>query len=69
MPVSHYAPVAHPATYEPGHWEQATEYVGGRIVPVDRWVRHCPYHPFIEVRGVAGCERCAVEPQPSEDGR
>lgn len=60
-PVSHYPPVAHPETFEPGHFEDATEYVGGRIVPVSKWIRHCPYHAYIELRGVKPCERCEEE--------
>lgn len=63
MPVSHYPPVAHPETFEPGHWEDDVDYdAKGKLVPVSRWVRHCPYHAYIELRGTAGCERCKSEP-------
>lgn len=67
MPVSHYPPVRHPETSEPGHWEGDMEYLSGKLVPVDRWIRHCPYHPFIELRGITPCERCASEPKPDDD--
>ena len=64
-PVSFYPPVRHPETSEPGHWVSEIDIQDGKVVPVDRWVRHCPYHPYIELRGVKGCERCASEPHVS----
>ena len=65
-PVSHYPPVRHPETSEPGHFEEGIGYAQGRVVPVTTFVRHCPYHPFLELRGVNPCDRCASDPGPED---
>lgn len=62
-PISHYPPVTRPDDYGPGHWEYTTDLVNGKLIPVDLWIVHCHYHPFIEMRNGAPCERCAKEPE------
>ena len=62
-PLSHFPPVFDPVDGT-GHYEDGTAYADGRIVPVRKFVKHCQFHPYIEMRGLATCERCANEPEP-----
>lgn len=59
-PLSHYRPVLD-EEMGTGHWEDGIGYEGGKLKPTRLWVRHCHYHPYIELRGTKPCERCAAE--------